>query len=79
MASGLKPSFSGREALGSIAGGNVYIADTQNRRVRKVEPNGRVTSFSVQDVGPLDVAIDASGKVYFTEFLRIRTLEAETP
>ncbi|OGG55371.1 MAG: hypothetical protein A3F84_06175 [Candidatus Handelsmanbacteria bacterium RIFCSPLOWO2_12_FULL_64_10] len=66
--------------------GNVYIADNQNQRIRRVGPNGVITTFAGggSDFGegipatqaslsyPNDVAVDARGNVYFTDSGRIR-------
>ncbi len=63
--------------------GNVYIADTNNRRIRKVDTSGIITTlagtgaFGYSGDGanatlatmeaPVDVALDAQGNVYFTD------------
>jgi sugar lactone lactonase YvrE len=63
--------------------GNVYIADSQNHRVRKVSPGGTITTFAgtgacglPRDNGPAtsstvcfprSVAVDAQGNVYIAD------------
>ena len=63
--------------------GNVYIADTGNRRVRKVEADGTITTFAgtgergyggdggpaseAQLDSPIGVAVDALGNAYITD------------
>ena len=63
--------------------GNVYIADTENHRVRKVTPGGIITTFAgtgtagfLGDGGaataarlyyPTGVAVDAAGNVYIAD------------
>ncbi len=62
--------------------GNVYIADTQNHRVRKVSPGGKITTFAgtgrsvfsgdggpatSAGLSPWDVAADAQGNVYIAD------------
>ena len=52
------------------AGGNVYIADSYNSRVRRVDPGGTIASLADADGKPLDtswpqgVAVDAAGNVF---------------
>ena len=73
------------EDLAVDSAGNVYIADSQNHKVRKVAPNGTISTFagsgtpgSTGDGGaagsatlnlPFGLAADAAGNVYITEFL----------
>lgn len=63
--------------------GNVYISDYRNRRVRKVSPNGTITTFAGGVIGdqlwtgggPHGLAVDAEGNVYialeFHEVLKV--------
>ncbi len=52
--------------LGFDAAGNLYIADQGNNRVRKVTPDGALTTVA-QATRPADVKADARGNVYFSE------------
>lgn len=60
------------------ADGSLFIADTQNGRIRRVTPNGSISTFAkptglpleanggVLRVGPTNVLADGSGGVYFS-------------
>ena len=70
------------------AAGNLYIADQNNSRVRKVDPNGIITTVagngtpgysgdggvasSAELNDPSDVATDSSGNLYIVEYLGAR-------
>jgi uncharacterized protein (TIGR03437 family) len=68
------------------AAGNVYIADTENHRVRKVSPAGIITTIAGSDPAagdggpatsallfhPAGVAVDASGAAYVSDTLNNR-------
>jgi uncharacterized protein (TIGR03437 family) len=73
----------GPQATATDPSGNVYIADTQNNRVRKVSPAGVITAFagsgtagfagdggaavSAQLARPAGVAADSAGNVYISD------------
>ncbi len=68
------------------AGGNMYVADNQNHRIRKVTPAGVVSTFAgsgtfgfadgagtaAQFNSPFDVAVDAAGNVYVADTYNYR-------
>ncbi len=76
------------EGVAVDSGGVVYIADTSNRRVRKVGLDGIITTIAgtgtpgaagdggpataAQLDGPADVAVDAAGNVYIADWLNYR-------
>jgi sugar lactone lactonase YvrE len=81
--------------LGAVWGdgsGNLYIADTGNSRVRKVDASGIINTIAGGSYGdgkpareaalngPMDVALDAAGNVYIadTENSTIRRVDAST-
>ena len=62
--------------------GNVYVADTNNNRIRKITPGGKVTTIAgdgttTQFYNPADVAVDSSGNLYVVDRTnnRIRKIE----
>lgn len=62
--------------------GNVYIADNQNSRIRKVNSSGDITTIiSTGTSGvstlffPEDVAVDTAGHVYVADYNNMRILE----
>jgi trimeric autotransporter adhesin len=78
-----KAAFFGPEGIAVDGDGNVYIADTEDQRVRKVDRNGIITAFAGSgkngfsgDGGPaakaqlripFDVAADRNGNVYIAD------------
>ncbi len=76
--------------LATDSAGNVYIADTSNNRIRKVTPDGIITTIAgtgqqgsvgqnVPAIGaqlfkPVKIAVDPQGNIYFTETLDINVL-----
>ena len=79
----LSAQLDGATGVAVDAGGNVYIADTNNHRVRKVTPNGTISTVAgtgaagfsgdndapaaAQLKSPADVAADSAGHVYIAD------------
>jgi len=80
---GNKASFTSSEGLVTDALGNIYVADAGNNKIRKITPDGTVTTFAgtgamgYQDgpalsatfAQPYALAFDASGNMYVADKL----------
>lgn len=90
---GSAASFNGPTGVAVDGAGSVYVADYYGNRVRKIAPDGRVTTLAGSGVdgfadgsgdvarfsGPADVAVDADGDVLVADFNnnRIRRVTAD--
>ncbi len=75
--------LNGPEGVAVDRAGNLYIADTFNHRIRKVTPDGKITTFAGNGFPgfsgdnnpatettlqlPIDVAVDGEGRVYIAD------------
>lgn len=66
---GATAEFNGPTALTLDAQGNVYVADTGNRVVRKIDPQQVVTTLGSSSalVDPRGLAVDGRGNVYVSD------------
>jgi hypothetical protein len=85
-ANGTSASFYGPKGVAVDGSGNVYVADQRNNKIRKIAPNGDVTTLagsgaegltdangtSASFNAPLGVAVDGSGNVYVADYNNVR-------
>ena len=84
----VQTELSSPQAVAVDAAGNLYIADTNNHRIRRVDASGTITTFAgTREYGfsgdggpavqaklyyPWGVAVDAAGNVYIADFGNLR-------
>ncbi|GAA5142016.1 hypothetical protein GCM10023213_27220 [Prosthecobacter algae] len=67
---GTAARFNQPRGLFSDASGNLYVADTGNHKIRKIAPDGQVTTIMGPEDGlssPQGVIVDAAGNIYVAD------------
>lgn len=80
---GAEASFDGPTGMALDPSGNIIVADRENARIRKVTPEGVVTTIvtSGDDEGlysPRDVAVDKDGNIYVADAERRKIKKIDT-
>lgn len=69
---GTAARFASPQGIGIDSSGNLYLAESLNRSIRKITPSGLVTTFYDGSNGsfgsPRGVAVDASGNVFVADY-----------
>lgn len=65
---GINASFHRPKGIAVDAAGNIYVADSENRKIRKITPTGDVSTFAAIH-SAIDVTVDINGNVYVVDFL----------
>jgi sugar lactone lactonase YvrE len=68
---GTAASFSEPWGVAVDGNGNVYVADYDNKKIRKITASGNVTTLA-GIVSPRAVAVDGSGNVYVADYVYAR-------
>ncbi len=68
--------LNGPTSLALDSSGRLYIADTGNRRVRRVDTNGRIATAATSEEPFVDIAVDIRNALYLAYPARIHSISA---
>ena len=57
--------------------GNLYIADTGNNRIRKVTPDGTISTLTSAISGPAGIVIDTAGNIYVSGLYQVHKIDTQ--
>ena len=78
--------FAKKTSLAFDRDGGIYIADTENLRIQKLDPDGRFL-FEIQGtdpdkflfINPMDIAVGADGTIYVVDWITVQVSDTESP
>ena len=78
--------FAKKTALAFDREGGIYIADTENLRIQKLDPNGRFL-FEIRGTdpdkflfsNPMDIAVGVDGTIYVVDWITVEIDDTESP
>ncbi|MEP6961832.1 MAG: NHL repeat-containing protein, partial [Acidobacteriota bacterium] len=72
----LSATFNGPSGIAVDAGGNIFVADRGNGRIRKIDANGNISTFAAAPnlVYPLGLTFDTNGNLYVADVFYIRKI-----
>ncbi len=74
---GTSPRFLGPQAVAVDTQGNIYVADTFNGRIQKLDRNGNFVWQKPVSGQPRGIAVDTQGNVYVTSFFNDKVLKLD--
>lgn len=63
---GISAKFFNPKGICIDPAGNLYVADSRNNKIRKITPNGIVTTVATLGIQPNHLCLDKSGNLYVT-------------
>jgi trimeric autotransporter adhesin len=75
--SAVSATLSGPTGIAVDGSGNLYIADSGNNSVRKIDPTGTISTVIADMNRPQDVAVDVKGNLYIADWDRHRIIRVD--